>query len=513
MKKLLSILFVSLGISGVLYLWVAYPEEYSNLFNQLSSFVTNHTDENTTSAVTEKMDAATAQIKTAAEKLEPLTEPIKELKANYMPMDGSGELVDDSKDKDSILNAPASNTGEAYSFDAVFYPYYYMLNENQQSVYKQVYANALALNSSAFSPYVTLSNNEVDDIMSAVYNDHPELFWLDTKYSYSYTPQGSVKAIALVFNDTASNIETAQANFDSAANTIITNASSLSSDLEKEKYVNDYLMDLVSYNEASEMNQSAYSALVNTSSVCAGYARAFQYLMIKLGTPCYYCTGTANGENHAWNIIKLGDAYYNLDTSWNDSLGTVYNKYCYTYFNLPDSEFSSDHTRTGLSINLPACTGTAMTYANTYGNGESDTTGSTRYATYESLGYSDNDIIQNLSDYYAQCASLLTQAGTGEHTFTFILQDESLLQDIYSETQSQEYVDAYIKTVAANLGLSSCNVSIKLQADQLADGYILLQQSIYLDGNTQPTANPSPDGSIPNIPPVDNIPPDVPQAP
>ncbi len=491
MKKLSFILFASFGISVLLYLGVAHPDEYSRLFNQVASFLAEHTDENTANTVKEKINSATTQIETAAEKLEPLTEPIKELKADYMPMNGSGQLVDDATGRDAI-NAPASNTGEEYTFNAALYPYYYMLNENQQSVYKQVYANALAINYTAFSPCTTLVSNEVDYVMSAVYNDHPELFWLDTKYSYSYTPQGDVRAITLVFNQTVNSIDSAKTAFDSAANTFLASASSLSSDLEKEKYVHDYLMDLVSYDESADMNQSAYSALVNASSVCAGYSRAFQYLMIELNIPCYYCTGTANGENHAWNIIKLEDAYYNLDISWNDSLGTAYSKYCYTYFNLPDREFSSDHARTGLSVNLPACTGTSMTYANTYGNGESDTTGSSRYVTYEDLGYSENDIIQNISDYYAQCASLLTQAGVGEHTFTFILQNESLLQNIYAETQSQEYVNAYIKTVAANLGLSSCNVSIKLQAEQLADGYILLQHTIRFNDNMTSIATPAP---------------------
>ena len=75
-------------------------------------------------------------------------------------------------------------------------------------------------------------------------------------------------------------------------------------------YVHDRLISRISYSKAATMNQSAYSALVGGKTVCAGYARAFQYLMQKLGIPCYYCTGFA-GENHAWNIIKLSDA---LDT-------------------------------------------------------------------------------------------------------------------------------------------------------------------------------------------------------
>ena len=52
---------------------------------------------------------------------------------------------------------------------------------------------------------------------------------------------------------------------------------------EKEKFVHDALIDKISYNLGAEMNQSAYSTLVNGQTVCAGYARAFQYLLQQLG--------------------------------------------------------------------------------------------------------------------------------------------------------------------------------------------------------------------------------------
>ena len=97
------------------------------------------------------------------------------------------------------------------------------------------------------------------------------------------------------------------------------------------------------------MNQSAYSALVNGRTVCAGYARAFQYLMQRLGIPCYYCTGYA-GEDHAWNIIKLGEDYYNVDVTWDDTDTPTYD-----YFNKSDREFGTSHMRTGLAVYLPAC--------------------------------------------------------------------------------------------------------------------------------------------------------------
>jgi transglutaminase/protease-like cytokinesis protein 3 len=102
------------------------------------------------------------------------------------------------------------------------------------------------------------------------------------------------------------------------------------------------------------MNQSVYSALVNGETVCAGYARAMQYLMQRLGIPCYYCTGYA-GQNHAWNIVRLDDGYYNVDVTWDDTPGGEYD-----YFNRTDAEYAGTHVRQSLSVNLPVCE--AQTY-------------------------------------------------------------------------------------------------------------------------------------------------------
>ena len=79
--------------------------------------------------------------------------------------------------------------------------------------------------------------------------------------------------------------------------------------------MHDTLAERITYDLSAEMSQSAYSALVNGRTVCAGYARAFQYIMQRLGIPCYYCTGYA-GESHAWNIVGMEDGYYNVDVTW-----------------------------------------------------------------------------------------------------------------------------------------------------------------------------------------------------
>ena len=121
--------------------------------------------------------------------------------------------------------------------------------------------------------------------------------------------------------------------------------------------INEYgtlenLLDNVSYVDDAGLNQSAYSALVGKESVCAGYARAFQYLMLKLGIPCYTCVGEANGEDHAWNIVIIDGIAYNVDVAWDDpESGNVPGEM--SYYNVSGNIISLSHTRKGMSEKLP----------------------------------------------------------------------------------------------------------------------------------------------------------------
>lgn len=276
-------------------------------------------------------------------------------------MSGTGILSDQE-----MTEAPA-NTGEEYTFDEKIYPYYAMLTNAQKSVYCQIYANALVQNDS-FVLTEFLSESELADTACAVYNDHPELFWLETAYSYHYNSWGQVVSMQLSYYMTGSVLEQARNRFTSAVETLVLGASSYATQIEQELYVHDAINDMTAYNTNAEMSQSAYSALVTGHTVCAGYARAFQYVMQQLGYCSYYCTGSADGGDHAWNIIEIEGNFYNVDLTWDDSISEAYGAKVYTYFNLTDSAISADHTRSALSAGLPSCTCTDMAYTNVFGS-------------------------------------------------------------------------------------------------------------------------------------------------
>lgn len=258
-------------------------------------------------------------------------------------INGTGSLIDN---KDNLKDSKI--TGEEYVNNDIYYPYYTFIGDNEKKLYKQIYQNIIAYQTT-FIPVVSVNKDNLENAITAVYNDHPEIFWTDLDYSYKYLKNGEVVQVILTFNKTYKNIESSKQSFESSVSKIIQEANKKSSDYEKEKYVHDALIKMITYDKESDINQSAYSALVYNLSVCAGYSKAFQYIMIRLGIPTYYVSGTA-GEDHAWNIIKLGNGYYNVDVTWDDNRGTSYN-----FFNVPDSDFSKTHNRTDLSCYLPSC--------------------------------------------------------------------------------------------------------------------------------------------------------------
>lgn len=59
-----------------------------------------------------------------------------------------------------------------------------------------------------------------------------------------------------------------------------------------------------------------YGALVLKKAVCNGYAEGMKLLCDLSGVTCKMISGTADGEKHAWNLIKLDKEWYHADLTW-----------------------------------------------------------------------------------------------------------------------------------------------------------------------------------------------------
>lgn len=414
----------------------------------------------------------------------------------YKPIQGEWQEVSDT-DIDSLQSSlTTGDVGEELAFDAAYYPYYGMLESDMQTLYRQIYANAMSLTKS-FAPAVEVSATKLKNVFEAVYNDHPELFWLDTSYSCKYTRSGQCVEISLQYNSTVNDLEEAKSVFEAKAESILNGAGSLSDSYAKERYVHDALISLVDYNTGASMNQSAYSALINGKTVCAGYARTYQYLLQQLNIPCYYCTGYS-GQNHAWNIVLLDGVYYNVDVTWDDTEPSTYD-----YFNKSDQEFAATHVRKGLSVYLPACAGGSYSGLESgapeivepeeSGNYRSPLTLADYQKLWDSLkgtsnssdlnghtptqeeaeglrkaGLSASEVLWNLDAYYADCLEQTKREGAGERLFTNVV-PASLWAVIERQYTNGEYEKGYSTKTLNELNKSS--FSILIQAQDLSGGY------------------------------------------
>jgi len=119
------------------------------------------------------------------------------------------------------------------------------------------------------------------------------------------------------------------------------------SDYQKVRAIHDYICDNVDYdnaNLAANPNYApmytSYAALCDGVAVCQGYALLFYRMCKDAGLSVRYVSGIGNGGRHAWNIVKIGDAYYNVDTTWDGQDVETY----HTYF-LKNAVDFQDHVR------------------------------------------------------------------------------------------------------------------------------------------------------------------------
>ncbi|MBR5485524.1 MAG: hypothetical protein IKV41_03335 [Oscillospiraceae bacterium] len=374
-------------------------------------------------------------------------------------------------------NAPEPVQVQPQEQSEVFYPYYEMLTPTEQQVYDIVLKAASELKTDIpLTQKITIQ--QMERAVSAVLFDRPELFWLESEYSYTYDDQKMVSEVTLHFNETANYITAARKRFDDKVQAIVQQAKELDTDLERELFVHDILVKSIKYDKNALLHQSAYSALVFGNSVCAGYTRAFQLIMQQLGIPCYYCAGYAN-EEHAWNIIKLDEEYHNVDISWNDTAGNADNEMYYDYFNISDKRIGYDHERRGLSQELPKCQSNELSYFNLYGWDENKL--HTELYTLNELGYSNEQVIENMDDYYNYCHDLVLADGVGTHTHTVLLKNEALCKKISKALDSQKLFEKAIIPAAQKLELNGYTAKVEFTSRQTRDGFVIVNQTITLN--------------------------------
>ncbi len=221
--------------------------------------------------------------------------------------------------------------------------FYSKLDNNSKKVYDKILDGWLNYKES-----VTISgfNGKVDykDILRYVYDDHPELFYVDfNKVSVMFAPFTSIVSMKMLYPK-----EQCEQIKQDIAEVVLKVERMCKPDTDREKVVHDYLSQNVMYSSApyAVSAHNIKGALIDRSAVCEGYARAFKLLCDAVEIPCIIINGTAidsngNKEKHAWNIVRMKKNNYHVDVTWDCGINATSG--VPLYYNVPDEYIAKDH--------------------------------------------------------------------------------------------------------------------------------------------------------------------------
>ncbi len=183
---------------------------------------------------------------------------------------------------------------------------------------------------------------------TSLINDNPDLFYVSSSYSYSYTGD-YIKSLTPGYAMTKAEIENAKIIFNNGVNKALSLIDDSMTDEQRVLVIHDYLCTIARYPKDISNDQyiwhSAYGIFYNGDTVCAGYSLAFSYLMKKLNIPSVYVI--SDKMTHAWNAVQIDGDWYYLDLTFDD-LGyfgdfNVYGSFLHRYFLKSEEKFSSEY--------------------------------------------------------------------------------------------------------------------------------------------------------------------------
>ncbi len=223
--------------------------------------------------------------------------------------------------------------------------------------------------------------DELSHIRDCVMADHPELFYVDGVQMATRTNRGSglVMDVSVEgqYSFSKADADVAAQQLEAAASACLAGIPEGADDYGKAKYLYEWLVENVEYDQgaaaqydedAASSGQTAYDALVTGKAVCAGYARAYQLMLQRLGIECVYVTGAVADGTHAWCAVRLDGAWYFIDPTWgdpqfSDDSGRIYDAghVNYDYLCVTNADIDGTHAIT-CSYAVPVCAASADNY-------------------------------------------------------------------------------------------------------------------------------------------------------
>ena len=272
-------------------------------------------------------------------------------------------------------NPQPTPTPQIQNLDAYRYYYYNQLDDRAKSLYGIVLNNIDCFKDGYRKIEISADNPDVNfqACWDAFSLDKPEIFYVDTKkvslvsrstrsivsteYTLTIQPQGDGNYFLNCWTS-SDQVQNAINEVEAETNKIINESQRYENLYDRIKFIHDYIIENAEYDRTDDINNSdIYGLFIKHRAVCEGYAKAFKYLLDKLGIPCVTVCGNGysddgNSEFHAWNYVLMDDGnWYAVDTTWDDPIvvgnGTVSEKTKHRYFLVGSNSFSKTHVEDG----------------------------------------------------------------------------------------------------------------------------------------------------------------------
>ena len=238
------------------------------------------------------------------------------------------------------------------------------------------------------------------------------------------------------------------------------------SDREKISGIYDWMCQNITYDdilpedENDMLRYTAYAALKNRTAVCQGYAALFYRLALELGVDARIITGSGNGARHAWNIVQLDGAYYNLDATWDAiwlQAGLPYDYFLQTEKDFKDHERDSKYLTDCFLREFPVCDTATLPL---------------RGHSYISLVAPATCTQDGIEEYFcADCSHCYAVASTAlGHNYQEAVTPPTCTQAGYSTFTCSNCSDSYMDKKTTELGHSYSPWEILTEATTLQEG-------------------------------------------
>lgn len=246
--------------------------------------------------------------------------------------------------------------------------YYDRLDDNQKLIYSSVANSVKNLNDEAIvklSKQYDMSKaaEDIKKSMEFFFNDHPEIFYLNTDYQILTNSSALGNSIKVYLGYSVSNkdeLNNKISEIKSGIKTLTNDVSSNDTNYEKELKIHDNIAKTIDYYDYDDITNipsvyhTAYSGISEKSAVCDGFTKLFQLALNEVGIDSILVTGKLDADPHAWNMVKLDDKWYNVDLTSDKTVKEKTGIVVHSYFNVTNDYIKKSHSFESLDSGIEA---------------------------------------------------------------------------------------------------------------------------------------------------------------